>query len=163
MESFIRTGLPLGPAVHGGSSPSGILAAAGRVFVSNANDDSITVIDAKTAAVEAEIPIRIPGLERYRGVLPIGMAYHEKSGRLLVAEAGINAVGVIDVGQRRVVGHIPAAWFPTRVVLDRETVFVANGRGYGQGPNALRGPVQHGSVSIFRCPPTAIWLPRPHS
>ena len=57
----------------------------------------ITVIDAKTAAVEAEIPIRIPGLERYRGVLPIGMAYHEKSGRLLVAEAGINAVGVIDV------------------------------------------------------------------
>jgi hypothetical protein len=35
-------------------------------------------------------------------VLPIGMAYHEKSGRLLVAEAGINAVGVIDVGQRRV-------------------------------------------------------------
>ena len=37
------------------------------------------VIDAKTEAVEAEIPIRIPGLERYRGVLPIGLAYHEKS------------------------------------------------------------------------------------
>ena len=102
--------------------------------------------------MEAEIPIRIPGLERYRGVLPIGMAYHEKSGRLLVAEAGINAVGVIDVRQRRVVGHIPAAWFPTRVVLDRDTVFVANGRGYGQGPNALRGPVRHGSVSIFPMP-----------
>jgi YVTN family beta-propeller protein len=152
VESFIRTGLPFGPAVHGGSSPSGILAAAGRVFVSNANDDSITVIDPKTAAVEAEIPLRIPGLERYRGVLPIGMAYHEKSGRLLVAEAGINAVGVIDVGQRRVLGHIPAGWFPTRVVLDRETVFVANGRGYGQGPNALRGPVRHGSVSIFPMP-----------
>ena len=83
LETFIRTGLPFGPTVNGGSSPSGILAAAGRVFVSNANDDTITVIDAKTQTVEAEIPIRIPGLERYRGVLPIGLAYHEKSGCLL--------------------------------------------------------------------------------
>jgi YVTN family beta-propeller protein len=153
VETFIRTGLPFGPAVQGGSSPSGILAAAGSVFVSNANDDTITVIDAKTAAVEAEIPIRIPGLEQYRGVLPIGLAYHEKSGWLLVAEAGINAVGVIDVKQRRVLGHIPAAWFPTRVVLDGDTVFVANGRGFGQGPNALRGQGgRHGSVSIFQLP-----------
>src|ERR1035438_9560062 len=40
LETFIRTGLPFGPTVHGGSSPSGILAAAGRVFVSNANDDT---------------------------------------------------------------------------------------------------------------------------
>jgi YVTN family beta-propeller protein len=152
LETFIRTGLPFGPTVHGGSSPSGILAAAGRVFVSNANDDTITVIDAKTDTVEAEIPIRIPGLERYRGVLPIGLAYHEKSGWLLVAEAGINAVGVIDVNERRVLGHIPAAWFPTRVAVSQETVYVANGRGFGQGPNAFRGSERHGSVSIFPLP-----------
>ena len=152
VEGFIRTGLPFGPAVHGGSSPSGILAAGGRVFVSNANDDTITVIDAKTSTVEAEIPIRIAGLERYRGVLPIGLAYHEKSGWLLVAEAGINAVGVIDVKQRRVLGHIPAAWFPTRVALDGDTVFVANGRGFGQGPNVVRGSTRQGSVSMFALP-----------
>jgi YVTN family beta-propeller protein len=152
LETFIRTGLPFGPTVHGGSSPSGILAAAGRVFVSNANDDTITVIDAKTEAVDAEIPIRIPGLERYRGVLPIGLAYHEKSGWLLVAEAGINAVGVIDVKERRVLGHIPAAWFPTRVAVSQDTVYVANARGFGQGPNAFRGAERHGSVSIFPLP-----------
>jgi YVTN family beta-propeller protein len=152
LETFIRTGLPFGPTAHGGSSPSGILAAAGRVFVSNANDDTITVIDANSGAVEAEIPIRIPGLERYRGVLPIGLAYHEKSGWLLVAEAGINAVGIIDVNQRRVLGHIPAAWFPTRVSVAGDTVYVANGRGFGQGPNALRGTSRHGSVSIFPLP-----------
>ena len=152
VESFIQTGLPFGASVHGGSSPSGILAAAGHVFVSNANDDTITVIDAKTSTVEAEIPIRIAGLERYRGVLPIGLAYHEKSGWLLVAEAGINAVGVIDVKQRRVLGHIPAAWFPTRVVLYGDTVFVANGRGFGQGPNVARGSARQGSVSMFPLP-----------
>ena len=44
----------------------------------------------------AQIDIRIPGLEKLRGVLPIGMAYHEADGWLLVAEAGINAVGVIE-------------------------------------------------------------------
>src|ERR1035438_8908055 len=152
LETFIRTGLPFGPTVNGGSSPSGILAAAGRVFVSNANDDTITVIDAKPEAVESEIPIRIPGLERYRGVLPIGLAYHEKSGLLLVAEAGINAVGVIDVNQRRVLGHIPAAWFPTRVVMSQDTVYVANARGFGQGPNAFRGSERHGSLSMFPLP-----------
>ena len=43
-----------------------------HVFVSNAGDDSVTVIDAKTNAVTAEIPIRIAGLETLRGVLPVG-------------------------------------------------------------------------------------------
>ncbi len=153
--AFIRTGLPFGAGVHGGSSPSGILAAAGRVFVSNANDDSITIIDAKTNTVEFEIPIRIPGLEPYRGVLPIGLAWHEKSARLLVAEAGINAVAVIDIAARKVEGHFPAAWFPTRVALDRDTVFVASGRGFGQGPNAPRAQPRHGVVSILPLPSPA--------
>ena len=152
VETFIRTGVPFGDMSHGGSSPSGIVVLPDRVFVSNANDDSVTVIDARTARVEAEIPIRIPGLETLRGVLPIGLAYHEKSGWLLVAEAGINAVGVIDTRERRVLGHLPAAWFPTRVALDRDTVFVANGRGFGQGPNAVRGTSRQGSVSTFPLP-----------
>ncbi len=152
VETFVPTGLPFGPNVHGGSSPSGILAAAGRVFVSNANDDSITVIDAATSTIESEIPIRIPGLERYRGVLPIGMAYDAKSGWLLVAEAGINAVGVIDVKARKLLGHIPAAWFPTRVAIHQGTLFVANGRGFGQGPNAPFGGARQGSVSVIPLP-----------
>ncbi|MEO8594399.1 MAG: alkaline phosphatase family protein [Candidatus Solibacter sp.] len=155
LETFVRTGLPFGPDANGGSSPSGILAAAGRIFVANANGDSISVIDPATNTVEADIPIRIAGLEAYRGVMPIGLAYHEKSGWLLVAEAGINAVGVIDVKQRRVLGHLPAAWFPTRVAIDRDTVFVANGRGFGQGPNYPPGASRHGSVSMFPMPDAA--------
>jgi YVTN family beta-propeller protein len=152
VEAFVRTGLPFGPEVHGGSSPSGILAAGDRVYVSNANDDSVTVLDARNNTVESEIFIRIPGLERYRGILPVGLAFHEKSGRLLVAEAGINAVGVIDVTARKVIGHFPAAWFPTRVALARDTVFVAGGRGFGQGPNAPRDQPRNGAVSILPMP-----------
>ena len=122
LETFIRTGTPFGGPVQGGSSPAGVLAAGNRVFVSNGHNDSVTVIDARTLTVEKEIPIRIPGLEALRGVLPIGLALHQPSGRLLVAEAGINAVGVIDTKTLSVLGHLPAAWFPTRVAADDAAV-----------------------------------------
>jgi len=165
--AWVRTGLPVGETedgrmIAGGSGPSGLCATAEQVFVSNANQDSITVLNAHTNKLEAEIPIRIPGLESLRGVLPIGLAYHEKSGRLLVAEAGINAIGVIDVGQRRVLGHLPAAWFPTRVAVDEDTVFVANARGHGTGANAAIGEtlldqfrfsqIYQGTLGTFRIP-----------
>lgn len=64
--AFVRTGLPFGGRSSGGSSPSGVVATADRVYVSNASNDSITVIDAKTNGVESEIPIRIAGLESLR-------------------------------------------------------------------------------------------------
>ncbi|MDQ2899402.1 MAG: hypothetical protein M3Y07_06325, partial [Acidobacteriota bacterium] len=135
VEAFLHTGTSFGNGSDGGSAPSGVLAAAGRVFVSNAHDDSITVIDAKTNTVTCEIELRIPGLERLRGVLPLGLAYAETEGWLLVAEAGINAIGVIDLKRMQVVGHIPADWFPTRVAVRDGTVYVANARGHGTGPN----------------------------
>jgi YVTN family beta-propeller protein len=112
VNAFVRTGLDFGGAAHGGSGPSGILAAAGRVFVSNSNDDSISIIDPATNRVEAEIPIRIPGLETLRGVIPLGLAWHEASGWLLVAEAGINAVGVIDVRSGASSATCPPPGFP---------------------------------------------------
>ena len=61
VETFVRTGLPFGAGVEGGSSPSGVAATADFVFVANAADDSVTMIDARTNQVLAEIPIRIPG------------------------------------------------------------------------------------------------------
>jgi YVTN family beta-propeller protein len=161
VDTFVKTGVPFGPNSLGCSSPSGVVATADRIYVSNAHNDSITVIDAKTNQVVADIPLRVPGLEPLRGLLPSGMAFHEPSGWLLVAEAGINAVGVIDTRSGRVLGHLPAAWFPTRVALDRDTVFVASARGHGTGPNAsLREPyrdsfeglLRRGAISVFPLP-----------
>ena len=123
VDAVVETGNPYGIAIGGG-----------RIFVSNPEDDSIAVIDAASNRIEEQIPIRIPGLEQLRGVAPRGLAYHEASGWLLVAEAGINAVAVIDTKQHRVVGHLPAAWFPTRVAIDHGTVFVVNALGLGPSP-----------------------------
>ena len=166
LEAFIHTGLPFGAGADGGSSPSGVVATADRVFVSNGHNDSITVIDPKTKTVTGQIEIRIPGLEKLRGVLPIGMAYVESKGWLLVAEAGINAIGVIDVRQSKVLGHLPAAWFPSRVLLDGGTVYVTSVNGQGTGPNVQRpglfpaadtflGTFRRGSISAFPLPDAA--------
>jgi len=159
LEGFVRTGLPFGEGSLGGSSPSGVASGGGYVYVSNGHNDSITVLEAATSRVKATIPIRIPGLEALRGVLPLGLAYHEPSGWLLMAEAGINAVGIIDTRQMKVLGHLPAAWFPTRIALREGTVFVVNSRGLGTGPNhdlrgaeLFHGSFRRGGISIFPLP-----------
>lgn len=158
---FTRTGLPFGPQSAGGSSPSGLLVTANAIYVSNANQDSITEIDPTTLKARREIPLRIPGLEGLRGVLPLGLAFHAKSGWLLVAEAGINAVGVIEAATGNVLGHVPAAWFPTAVAVENDTVFVSSAKGFGTGPNAnktvplprsFQAELRNGSLGIFDVP-----------
>ena len=165
VEALIPTGLPFGDGVEGGSSPSGVIVTADRIFVSNGHNDSIAVIDPKTNTVSGRIDIRIPGLENLRGALPIGMAYHEATGWLLVAEAGINAVAVIDTRQSKVLGHLPVAWFPSRVLIHDDSVFVSNLNGQGTGPNVFQnvfasadtvgGTLRRGSISAFPLPDTA--------
>ena len=155
IETFLPTGKPYGNGIHGGSSPSGIAIGGGRAYVSNAHNDSITVIDLAARRVEREIDIRIPGLESYRGVMPIGLAL--AGDRLYVAEAGINAVGVIDTGALQVLGHLPAAWFPTRALIRDGLLYVSSAKGTGTGPNANRdrafsGDLRRGAITISRIP-----------
>ncbi len=161
---FIRTGLPFGREIKGGSSPAGVLAAAGRVFVTNGNNDTISVINPDTLTIEKEIALRIAGLEKFRGILPIGMGFHAATNRLLVAEAGINAIGVIDLASGTVQGHIPAGWFPTRAAAEGDNIYVTNAKGHGVGPNAtLDAPMPNsfqaerrkGTLSRYQMPGTA--------
>ena len=164
VEAVVRTGKPFGDGANGGSSPSGVIATADRVFVSNAHNDTVTIVDPKNRAVVGEVAIRIPGLEPFRGVMPVGMAFDASHGWLLVSEAGINAVGVIDTRDMRLLGHIPVAWFPTRVLVDHDTVYVSNAKGHGTGPSIYRfslpndsfvDVLRRGSLSIFPIPDAA--------
>lgn len=151
---FIRTGLPFGRSSLGGSSPAAVLVTPRHILVSNSVNDSISVIDPVKLEVEREIPIRIAGLEGLRGVLPIGLATN--GNWILAAEAGINAVGVIDAKTFEVLGHIPAGAFPTRVAVDRGAVYVTNAKGHGTGPNAAVGRPElgfrRGSLSQYPLP-----------
>lgn len=160
--THIRTGLPLTAERPGGSSPSGIAVARGRIYVSNAHDDSITIIDEKTLKVIEDLNLRVPGFESLRGVMPIGLAADPKTGRLLAACAGINALAVLDFDAKRL-SLIPVGWFPTRVALREGVAYVSNAKGQGTGPNVVRNLMnfdadglndtfRRGSVSVFPLP-----------
>lgn len=141
-------------------SPNGIAGTANRMFISNAETDSITVLDTDKRAIVAEIPLSIPSLEKYRGIEPAGMAYDPLTKWLLVAESGINAVGVIDTGKDVLIGHLPAGWMPVRVAISGDRVYVVNALGRGTGPRVRQvllnlGEVPslyHGSVTTFIMP-----------
>lgn len=169
VTGYLRTGKPFSLEAAGGSSPSGVVASGGLLYVSNAHDDTITVIDPIKQSIVDQIELRIPSFETLRGVMPLGMVADAGAGRLLVAEAGINAIGVIDVKLRKLLGHIPAGWFPTRVAILDGMVYVANAKGAGTGPN-LPGreayqdgsgleTLRRGSVSMFPMP-TDLELPK---
>jgi len=158
---------PAAPAVvatlNTGGGASGVLATADRIFVSDASQDSVFVVDTKTNQIIADVPMRIPGLEDLRGLAPLGLAFHPGTGWLLVAEAGANAVGVIDTKQMKLIGHLPVGWVPVRILIDSDTVYVSNTRGQGVGPINGRRPhdetfattVRRGSISAFPIPSVA--------
>jgi YVTN family beta-propeller protein len=171
VTAWIRTGPAVGATVSngpnqptgiamGGSAPFGILAVDDKVYVSNSHSDTITVISAADHRILGNIPLRVPWLLPLRGFLPAGMAYDPTNKWLLVAEAGINAVGVIDTARNVVIAHLPVGLYPTRVGLADGRVWVVNARGRGSGSNARRpledpenrSIIYRGSVSTFPMP-----------
>jgi YVTN family beta-propeller protein len=148
---FIHTGLEF-PKSLGGSSPSGVLATASHVFVTNGHNDTVAVIDAARLNITATIPIRAPGLETLRGALPIGMALHGDT--LLVALAGLNAVAVIgptrEPQKAKLIGLIPAGWFPTHIAVHGNSIHIVNAKGGGVGPNATREAPMDRSFQLER-------------
>src|SRR5207248_4734950 len=125
----------------GVASPAAIVAGTRFVYVANATNDTISVIDVVHARVVREIELTVPGLERLRGVLPFGEALSADERRLYVACAGLNAVAVIDLPRQQVEGYIPAGWFASLVALgaDGRSLVIASAKGLGSGPNGGRG------------------------
>lgn len=167
----IKTGVLVGEMIEGipavgGSSPNSLAATDQYIFVSNGTNDNVSVIDIKHDTIAAEIPLKIdPAVKQFRGVIPFGLAVSPDQKRLFVAEAGINAIAVIDIPTLKVIGHIPAGWFPSKleVTPDGKTLVVSNAKGFGSGPNGGKtfqegkagsyiGNLMKGSVSVMNIP-----------
>ncbi len=160
------TGIPIGEKSVGGASPGAAVAGREWIFVSNAAQDSIAKIDAHGLRVRHRLVLEPADAVRHlRGVLPFGMALSPDESRLYVACAGINAIAVIDTRRLEVKGYIPTAWFPARVAVsaDGNTLYVANAKGFGAGPNGgpnfhpgpegtYIGDITHGVVEILPVP-----------
>ena len=169
--SKVKTGIQIGQKVNdfpavGGSSPNSLIATENYVFVSNGNNDCITLIDIKNDYSVENIFLTLDKrLGNLRGSIPFGLAISNDEKRLYIAEAGINAIGVFDIPSKKLLGHIPSGWFPAKIEVsnDDKKLIVTNAKGYGSGPNAGEnftlgeegsyiGNLMKGTVSVIEIP-----------
>jgi YVTN family beta-propeller protein len=148
-----------------GTHPNFLLADAvrHRVFVSNGDSDTVSVIDTGRDIVTHTVSLApYPGA--HSGTSPSGLEISHDGKTLYVADSGNNAVAVVDVtspradeqptaqtdqadqgsatrpdrrGFGRVRGLIPTGWYPTGVQesADGKRLLIANAKGLGTGPN----------------------------
>ncbi len=169
--SKTKTGNPVGQLVDGvpavgGSSPNSMVTAGNYVFISNGNNDNISVLDSRNQNIITHIKLNTEEkLTKLRGIIPFGLAVSPDEKRVYVAESGINAVAVIDVPTLKVIGHIPAGWFPAKLKVspDGKKLIIANAKGFGSGPNggltfkqgsagSYIGSLMYGNVQVTDIP-----------
>src|SRR5262249_55896819 len=156
-----------GIASYSGSHPNAVAVGPRGVYVSNGNNDSVSILDPDTFEEVRRVSLSVlDGVDkRIKGVQPVSLALSPDAKQLYVAEAGINAIGVIGLeggDGAHVLGHIPTGWWPSsvRVSADGRTLYVANAKGRGAGPNNNFPPdnlgspksATQGTVNIIRVP-----------
>jgi YVTN family beta-propeller protein len=125
----------MGDDVEVGLHPAGLaLTADGkRLFVANANSDTVSVLDAAGMKVLHSVTVRpVDGLPFGSGTNAVCLSKDGKT--LFAANGGNNAVAVLDVSgdaAPKVAGHIPTGWFPGAVAVAGDHLFVANVKGTG--------------------------------
>ncbi len=145
-----KTGLQIGQMVDeieivGGASPNSIAVGEKYIYVTNATNDNISVIDYKSHTIIDHIQIKVhKAIDAWRGLLPFGLTLSKDEKTLYVALLGFNAVAVIDVSTKNTTGLVPTGWGPTRVKLspDEKYMYVTTCRGLGAGPNGGQGFVE---------------------
>ena len=117
-----------------GSNPNDLcLTKNGRfLFVANANDNSVSIIDIKKRkvleTVEASLFSNSPSGSTTNSV---ALSSNEKT--LYIANADNNCLAVFDVsipGNSKSIGFIPVGWYPTCVRTAGDNIYVSNGKGY---------------------------------
>src|SRR5690349_14903994 len=119
-----------------GRHPSALLLdkSGSRLFVASASTNSIAVVDTKAARVVAKL-LDPPPAGPNQGSTPNALALSNDGSRLYVAEADNNAVAVFQLSNARLIGRIPVEWYPTALLLTRDSLLVLNSKGKGTRAN----------------------------
>ncbi len=130
------------------------------LYVAKSNDDAIAVVAADgSSAGDLDLSVDTgdyaePG-SKLRGAYPNAIAVSHAGSRAYVAEAGINAVAVLDITRARapkLLGRIPTGWYPTALAVgpDDRTLYVINAKGVGEdlNPKAPAGVATTGLQSF---------------
>ncbi|HWZ27303.1 MAG TPA: bifunctional YncE family protein/alkaline phosphatase family protein [Gemmatimonadales bacterium] len=150
-----------GQKLEVGPHPSSLVLRGRQLFATLAGANAVARFDLDSGRVTDRLAVELT-----RGA-PVGsdpnaLSLSPDGKRLYVALAGNNAVAVVSLtgGAPAVEGLIPVGWYPTGVEVSRsgDTLYVANGKGNGSGPNPS-GPyiadLVRGSVSVIPLPDSA--------
>ena len=143
-------GLSPAASIACGAHPSAmVLNAAGtRLYAARASYDRIAILDTRRNVRIGEILDTLAGAPQ-EGATPDGLGLSADGQRLYVAEADHDAVAIFAIGGDatakgvRLLGRIPAEWYPTGVIERAGQVLVLNGKGPGSAPNPGRGHPGH--------------------
>ena len=107
------------------------------LFVANANDNSVSVIDIrKRKVLEVLNAALYPNSPA--GSTSNGLALSANESKLYVANADNNSLAVFDVtvpSRTKSKGFIPVGWYPTNIKVIGTKIFVSNGKGFSSFPN----------------------------
>ena len=167
-----RTGMP-GPeaaTIAVGHHPEAVaLSHNGEaLYVTDTNDDTVTIISTATRRVLGVIDVGIPG--HRVGTQPDAIAVSPDGTKLFVALAGLNAIQVVGIdpssgrpGGNAEVSYVPTGWYPSAIAAvpgpggHGTRLWVANAKGVGFGPGAngsvlFEGTTTGGTVSMIDLP-----------
>ncbi|HEX2605751.1 MAG TPA: beta-propeller fold lactonase family protein, partial [Flavisolibacter sp.] len=111
------------------------------LYVANANDNSVSVIDIRQRKVRETLNAALYPWSP-SGSTTNGLCLSEDESRLYIANADNNCLSVFDVrwpGQSRSMGFIPVGWYPTNVKAVNNKIWVTNGKGFSSMANPF-GP-----------------------
>jgi YVTN family beta-propeller protein len=123
------------------------------LFVANANDNSVSVIDTRQMKVVETLNSALyPDSPSGSTTNGVALSFDEKT--LYVANADNNCLAVFDVsvpGSSKGKGFIPAGWYPSGVRVAKDLILVSNGKGLSSkanpyGPNPMRA----GEAFVYR-------------
>ena len=115
------------------------------LFVANANDNSVSVINTATQKTAEVISVSLYPT-KLTGSTSNGLALSPDEKTLYIANADNNCLAVFDVskpGSSKSMGFIPVGWYPTNVKTLGKKIYVSNGKGFTsmanpQGPQPVK-------------------------
>jgi YVTN family beta-propeller protein len=100
-----------------------------RLYVSNTNSDTVSVIDTNQDAVISTLVVRPAEQRGLPGANPLGLSLSPDETQLFVALSDLNAVGVVDLRRQTLVGLIPTGWYPTALSATASHLLVTSAKG----------------------------------
>ena len=123
------------------------------LFVANANDNSVSVIDTRQMK-QTEILNSALFSDSPAGTTTNSVALSKDEKTLFIANADNNCLAVFDIsvpGSSKSKGFIPTAWYPTCVRIVKNKILVSNGKGLTSLPNPYGpNPARKGNEVVYQ-------------